>query len=92
MKESRIRLRPVALLVFAVLVTIIGGMPAREASAGRRAFSTRAKECYYGSGVYSMGACRGGQRCVRGVNDEDYWQDDPSCDQTSTGTGGFRQV
>jgi hypothetical protein len=95
MKESRIRLRTAALLVFTMLVAmlgIFGEMPTGAASPVRRVFSTRAKECYYGSGVYSMGACRDGQRCVRGVNDEDYWQDDSSCDQTSTGSGGFRQI
>jgi hypothetical protein len=90
-----IRLRSIVLLIFGVLVAVFGGTTsAREASAGRRSFSAKPKECYYGSGIFTTGACRDGQRCVTGVNDEDYWQDDPRCStQTGSGAGsGYRQV
>jgi hypothetical protein len=93
MKERRIRPRSVALLVFAVLLALAAG--ASDAGAGRRrapSVSSDAKECYYGGGVYSLGACRTGQRCVRGVNDEDYWEDDPRCSDTSSGGGGMMRV
>jgi len=91
MKERRIRPRSVVLLAVAVLVALAAGVP--NAGAGRRAVSSGgAKECYYGGGVYSLGACRTGQRCVRGVNNEDYWEDDTRCDQISPGGGGMSQV
>src|SRR5215217_1630981 len=90
MREHRIRPRRVAVLVFAVAVALAAGTTsAKEAKGGRS--SVRLKECYYGSGVYSLGACRDGQKCVRGTNDEDYWADG-QCDQTSPGAGGYRQI
>jgi len=94
MKERRIRPRSVALLAFAVLLALAVG--ASDAGAGRRrapsVSSGDAKECYYGGGVYSLGACRAGQRCVRGVNDEDYWEDDTRCSDLSPGGGGMTRV
>lgn len=90
MRERRISSRSVAMLVFAVLVAIAG--LATPVNAGVRRSPALNKLCYYGSGIYSLGACRDGQRCVRGVNDEDYWEDDGRCDQTSPGTGGIRQI
>ncbi len=90
MRESRHRLRSVAMLVFAAIVAIAGTAPANQV--GAKLSSTRYKDCYYANQVYSTGACRGPQRCVRGVNNEDYWQDDQSCDQTSAGSGGKLQV
>lgn len=90
MKERRIRPRSVALLAFAVLLALAAG--ASDAGAARRASSGGAKECYYGSGIYTTGACRAGQRCVTGTNDTDYWQDDPLCDNISPGGGGMTRV
>jgi hypothetical protein len=90
MRESRPRPRSVAVLVFAAIVAIAGTMSPNPA--GARLSSTHAKDCYYANQVYSMGACRGLQRCVRGVNSEDYWQDDQACDQISSGPGGKRQI
>jgi hypothetical protein len=90
MKERRIRSRSIAVLIFAVVVAVAGWSAPVEARA--RQSSAYNKLCYYGTGIYSLGACRGGQRCVRGVNDEDYWEDDADCDQTSPGSGGIRQV
>jgi hypothetical protein len=90
MRESRPRPRSVAVLVFAAIVAIAGTMSPNQA--GARLSATYSKDCYYANQVYSMGACRGPQRCVRGVNSEDYWQDDTTCDQTSPGSGGRRQV
>lgn len=87
---SRPRPRSLAMLVFAAIVAISGTTSANQASA--RLTAIQAKDCYYANQVYSMGACRGPQRCVRGVNSEDYWQDDPVCDQYSSGAGGRRQV
>ena len=81
-----------ALLFFAALVAIVGGTStAKDAEAGRF-LSTRSKLCYHG-GLYSLGACLNGQRCVRGVNNEDYWEDDDNCPvQNSPGGGGMQQV
>lgn len=96
MNESRIRPRTAVALAFAVVLAIVGGtVSAPEAGAGR--VQARAKKsskvCYFGAGVYSLGACRDGQRCVRGVDDEDYWEDGQGCAQTGAGTGGgFKQV
>jgi hypothetical protein len=90
MRESRPRLRSVAMLVFAAIVAIAGTVAPTHA--GARLSAIRAKDCYYANQVYSMGACRGVQRCVTGRNDVDYWQDDPSCDGFSPGAGGRRQV
>lgn len=90
MRESSPRPRSVAMLVFAAIVATTGMMSANQAAA--RLTAAQAKDCYYANQVYSMGACRGPQRCVRGVNSEDYWQDDPVCDQISPGGGGRRQI
>lgn len=46
------------------------------------------KGCSYAGQSYSIGACRGGQRCVHALNDDDYWQDDTNCPQVSPGIGG----
>ena len=88
MRESRLRLRSVAVLVFAAIVAVAATTPAGHARP--RLTPAYSKDCYYANQVYSMGACRGSQRCVRGVNSEDYWQDDTSCDNTAG--GGFRQI
>ena len=90
MRESSPRLRSVAVLVFAAIVAITGMTSANQA--GAKPSAIRAKDCYYANQVYSMGACRASQRCVRGVNDEDYWQDDSSCEGVSSGPGGKLQV
>ena len=90
MREHKIRPRRVVVLIFAVAVALAAGTTSAKDAKGSRS-SFRAKECYYGSGVYSLGACRDGQKCVRGVNDEDYWADG-QCDQVSPGSGGYRQV
>ena len=97
MNESRIRPRTAVALVFAVtLAAVSGTVSAPEAGAGRtpvRVKKKDAKVCYYGGGVYSLGACREGQRCVRGSDDEDYWEDGQGCTQTGSGAGGgYRQV
>ena len=95
MNESRIRPRAAVALVFTVALAIAGGtVSAPEAGAGRAPVRVKksSKACYYGGGVYSLGACRDGQRCVRGTDDEDYWEDGQGCDQTSPGGGGMRQV
>ncbi|HEX4962051.1 MAG TPA: hypothetical protein VF173_14530 [Thermoanaerobaculia bacterium] len=90
MRESRIRPRSVAALAFGLIVAAAGMTSANQGRA--RLVSIHSDDCYYAGGSYSMGACRGGQRCVRGVNDEDYWQDDGTCDQVSPGGGGRRQI
>jgi hypothetical protein len=90
MRESRPRPRSVAVLVFAAIVAIAGTMSPNQAVARLSVISS--KDCYYANQVYSMGACRASQRCVRGVNNEDYWQDDPSCEGISPGLGGRLQV
>jgi hypothetical protein len=72
-----LRLRSLALLSFSLLVATFALVP--NIAQARRPSPRTVKECYYGSGVYSLGACRGGQRCVRGLNDEDYWEDDDHC-------------
>jgi len=77
------------MLVFAAIVAITG-MTANQAAA--KLSATSAKDCYYANQVYSMGACRGAQRCVRGVNNEDYWQDDQNCEGVSAGPGGRLQI
>ena len=96
MNQSRIRPRTAVALVVAVVVAIIGGTAsAPEAGAGRASVRVKksSKACYYGAGVYSLGACREGQRCVRGTDDEDYWDDGQGCSQTGSGSGGgYRQV
>ena len=85
------RCSKLALLFFAALVALVGGTSTvKDAEAGRF-LSTKPKLCYHG-GLYSLGACLNGQRCVRGVNDEDYWEDDDNCPQTSPGRGGMQQV
>lgn len=90
MRGLKIRPRSIAMLAFAVTVALAAG--ASDAGAGRHVPSGNAKECYFNSQIYSLGACREGQRCVRGVNDEDYWEDDTRCSQTSPGGGGMSQV
>jgi len=90
MRESRHRPRSVAMFVFAAIVAIAGMTSANQA--GAKLSATRSKDCYYANQVYSMGACRGNQRCVRGVNNEDYWQDDQSCEGVSPGPGGRLQI
>ncbi len=90
MRKSRPRPRSIAVLVFAAIVAIASTMSPSQA--GARLSVLRSKECFYASQVYSLGACHGPQRCVRGVNNEDYWQDDAVCDQFSPGSGGRRQV
>lgn len=99
MNESRIRPRTAVALKFAVIavtLAIVGGtVSAPEAGAGRTPVRVKksSKVCYYAGGIYSLGACRDGQRCVRGTDDEDYWEDGQGCTQTGAGTGGgFRQV
>jgi hypothetical protein len=101
MNESRIRPRTAVALKFAVIAVIAvvaivdGTVSAPEAGAGRTPVRVKksSKACYYGGGIYSLGACRDGQRCVRGTDDEDYWEDGQGCTQTGSGTGGgFRQV
>lgn len=96
MNESRIRPRTAVALVCAVALAIVGGtVSAPEAGAGRAPVRVKkiSKVCYYGGGIYSLGACRDGQRCVRGVDDEDYWEDGQGCSQTGSGAGGgFQQV
>lgn len=89
---SRIRPRAFAMLAFAALAGIVGMTTTQEATAARRTSPVSSKLCYYGSGIYSLGACVNGKECVRGVNDEDYWQTTNSCDQTSPGSGGMRQI
>lgn len=93
MNESRIRPRTAVALVIAVTLAIVGGtVSAPEAGAGRKVKKS-SKVCYYGAGIYSLGACRDGQRCVRGTDGEDYWEDGQGCTQTGSGTGGgYRQV
>lgn len=86
MRELKGRLRSVLVLAVALGLTTWALSPS-EAQAGRH-IQPKPKNCSYGSGTYSMGACRGGQRCVRGRNDEDYWSDDTNCPQTSPGPGG----
>lgn len=51
-------------------------------------FSSWEKNCTYAGEAYSWNACRGGQRCARGRDDEYYWEDDPSCPSGQT-QGGF---
>lgn len=99
MNESRIRPRTAVALKFAVIavtLAIVGGtVSSPEAGAGRVPVRVKksSKACYYGGGIYSLGACRDGQRCVRGTDDEDYWEDGQGCSQTGSGTGGgYRQV
>ncbi len=95
MNKSRIRPRTAVALVFAVAVAIAGGTAsAPEAGAGPAPVRVKgSKVCYYGAGIYSLGACRDGQRCVRGTDSEDYWEDGQGCTQTGSGTGGgYRQV
>lgn len=63
-------------------------MPDDAASAAWRVRTE--KNCSYNGNSFSWGACRGGQRCARGRNDEYYWEDDDNCPiQTQ---GGFPQV
>ena len=86
-----------ALWLLATLILTRKAVPlaAPEAGAGRTPVRVKksSKVCYYGAGIYSLGACRDGQRCVRGTDDEDYWEDGQGCTQTGSGTGGgFRQV
>jgi hypothetical protein len=90
MRESSRRPRSVALLVFAAIVAITAMTSADQA--GAKLSATSSKDCYYANQVYSMGACRGAQRCARGVNNEDYWQDDQSCEGVSSGPGGRLQI
>lgn len=96
MNESRIRPRTAVALVFAVALAIFSGtVSAPEAGAARAPVRVKksSKVCYYGGGIYSLGACRDGQRCVRGTDGEDYWEDGQGCTQTGAGNGGgFRQV
>ncbi len=96
MSDSRIRPRTAVALVFAVTLAIAGGtVSAPEAAAGRAPVRVKksSKVCYYAAGIYSLGACRDGQRCVRGIDNEDYWEDGQGCTQTGAGTGGgYRQV
>ena len=99
MNESRIRPRTAVALKFAVIavtLAIAGGtVSAPGAGAGRAPARVKkdSKACYYGGGIYSLGACRDGQRCVRGTDDEDYWEDGQGCSQTGSGSGGgYRQV
>ena len=80
----------------ACLLVLVAGLTlganassAKPRLTGARITGVTEKNCYYGSGVYSLGACRGGQKCVRGVNNEDYWEDGQCGDQTQ---GGFRQI
>ena len=83
-----------SLLLAVTLAIAAGTVSAPEAQAGRAPARVKpaSKVCYYGSGIFNLGNCRGGQRCVQGVNEEDYWEDDSACDQTSPGGGGMRQV
>lgn len=90
MRDFKVRSRSILALAMAVGLTAWALSPS-EALAGRRG-PIPMKNCSYGSGTYSMGACLGGQRCVRGRNDEDYWQDDTNCPQVSPGPGGRIQV
>ena len=83
MRKGNVRLRSLALLGFAGALAVLALIP--DHAQARLRPARMSKECYYGGGVYSLGACRGGQRCVRGVNDEDYWEDDSRC---STPGGG----
>jgi hypothetical protein len=97
MNENRIRPRTAVALAFGVALAIVGGtLSAPEAGAGRAPVRVKkdSKLCYYGAGIYSLGSCLNGKECVRGVNDEDYWQTTNGCDsQTGSGSGGgYRQV
>jgi predicted outer membrane repeat protein len=96
MNESRIRPRTAVALKFAVIAVVvaIAGGTAPEAGAGRTPVRVKSsKACYYGGGIYSLGACRDGQRCVRGTDSEDYWEDGQGCSQTGSGAGGgYHQV
>ncbi len=96
MNESRIRPRTTVALVFAMALPAAGAtVSAPEAGANRAPVRVEksSKLCYYGSGIYSLNACRDGQRCVRGTDDEDYWEDGQGCTQTGSGSGGgYNQV
>lgn len=80
------------MLTLAVLVSgAAWGLPGRGGRVpGPARATTLDKNCYYAGDLYSWNACRGGQRCARGRDDEYYWEDDPTCPGAGDSQGGFR--
>jgi hypothetical protein len=92
MTAHRIRLRTLGMLIFAAAVSAAPLSFASARVVTSRLVSTTDKDCVYAGQAYSNGACRGGQRCVTGKGDVDYWQDDTSCPPASPGPTGGRPI
>lgn len=91
MPKIQPRVAKALVLALATIASLGALLPDGASAAWRRPRMTE-KNCYYAGDPYSWGACRGGQRCARGRDNEYYWEDDDSCPGGVQSQGGFPQV